>query len=575
MPTHPFAAQRALFKAYDIRGNNTLFTTAFVEALSDTFAQDLAETTLATKVVIGYDVRHGSKGIAEQFAENCLVWGIEVIWIGLVSTPVMAFWANQFEGHGLIATASHSEKHITGIKWLIAGESPSEDAIQHLYQRLQQRHDGHNQTDSAHPTTTSRTPAIQTVLAPNQVAETYAQSAAKAIAAINDFQQQTKPVTRANPPDCTSLYSSAPSFPAKPLKIVIDCLNGATGPYANAFFSQNPQLCGEFVVLNKFPDGDFPKGNPDPMEDNRLTELSAAVVSHQADIGLAFDGDGDRLMVIDNLGHPLAPDHLLYLLARVAVEDNCSEQETHTVSLSTAEQNLDNTQKSDIESTASTEKPTVIFDVKCTHHLPRLIEELGAVPQMSKTGSSILRRALQTRNNGDKQHILFAGELSGHFLFNDGYFLLHDDAMYAALRLLNWLQAQAQRGKPSKLAEIISTLPPMVSTPDIYLPLDAFDTPAAKNEAPLLTKLLALCDKLNRNVDLPKGSRLTCIDGLRLDFDYGFGIIRPSNTSNSLTVRFVGDSISDLKGVQSYFVKLCQFINDDLANQIASINVKH
>ena len=266
-------------------------------------------------------------------------------------------------------------------------------------------------------------------------------------------------------------------------------------------------------------------------------------------------------MVVDSSGQPLVADHLLYLLSRVAIEDHFESAACHD---------------SDARS------PTVIFDVKCSHHLPTLIQQAGAQAQMSKTGSSILRRALQAKKDGTESHILFAGELSGHFIFNDGYFLLHDDAMYAGLRLLNWLNHQ-----PSTLAEIIDTLPEMVSTPDVYLPLADYsysvsqDTTLSEDQQssqPILDKLSALCQKLQSNikdlpVSLPSDARLTCIDGLRLDFSNGFGIIRSSNTSNSLTVRFAGDSLSDLTQIQGYFVSLCQSISPDLANQVANIQV--
>lgn len=535
MPKTSFLAQRALFKAYDIRGNAALFTPDFVKALGLAFAQDLAETAQARQVVIGYDVRHGSKSIAEQFVQSLCERGIEVIWLGLVTTPIMAFWANRYQGHGLIVTASHSEGHILGIKWLISGESPSYERIQMLYQRLISQ-----QPADASTATSTNPAATPKVIAPNQVGHTYANSAAIAVDNIRKFRSLA-----------LVQHSLSQKMPDR-LKVVIDSLNGATGPYVAAFFEPHQRLC-DIILINKTPDGDFPKGNPDPMEDKRLTELSQAVIEHQADLGLAFDGDGDRLMVVDNQGHCLAPDHLLYLLARVSIEDH-----------------------QPVEACLNAPAPIVLFDVKCTHHMPRLITALGAVPQMSKTGSSILRRTLQTKqdNNPDHAPILFAGELSGHFLFNDGYFLLHDDAMYAALRLLNWLQYQAQHAKPAQLTDILKTLPPMVSTPDVYLPLDAYEASPLQQNTPLLNKLMALCDKLSQSIELPKGAQLTCIDGLRLDFAHGFGIIRPSNTSNSLTVRFAGDSLSDLKSVQGYFVKLCHFINDDLAKQVANIQIK-
>ena len=562
-----FSDQRTLFKAYDIRGEHSLFTPEFIEALSRVLAHYYIQQAAARQIVIGFDARHGSEAIAQQLATCFRMFGVEVIWIGLVTTPIMAFWANQYQGHGLIATASHSEAHINGIKWLINGQSPSSEQIQYIYQQLVSHTEPgcssmSNQADAQQP-------LAKLIKLPRKlIAESYIDKAIAAIETINNSQlKTTNPQSKApklviNALDAPSLSWPVSGRTASPLKIVIDCLNGSTGLFAEEFFRSHPSLCSEVIVLNDTPDGNFSKGNPDPMENGRLRELSEAVMSYNADLGLSFDGDGDRLMIVDNQGEALVADHLLFLLARVAIEDHRTQG---------------------ICTYASSCTPTVIFDVKCSHHLPLLIKKLGAQGQMSKTGSSILRRALQAKKNGTEPHVLFAGELSGHFIFNDGYFLLHDDAMYAGLRLLNWLHYQ-----PISLAEIVKTLPEAVSTPDVYLPLSDYSYSVSHNAAipssdetaqPILSKLSALCDKLQSGINdlalsLPTDARLTCIDGLRLDFAHGFGIIRSSNTSNSLTVRFAGDSLSDLENIQGCFVNLCQSISQDLARQVANIRVK-
>lgn len=539
---HPFIEQRPLFKAYDIRGDRQLFTAKFIHALSDELARYFVEEATVSQVVIGFDARIGSETIAKQLANSFLQQGIQVIWLGLVTTPIMAYWANQYQGHGLIATASHSEPHIIGIKWLLSRKSPSSEQIQSIYQQL-----ATSANSISHPTAEAGKAKL-IKLPPEVISEGYINHSFTAIESLHRAQSKA----------IGSPFRSG--FSSTPLKIVIDCLNGATGPFAAALFSSHPNLCSNVIVLNAVTDGNFPNGNPDPTEENRLRQLSKAVVKNQADIGLSFDGDGDRLMVVDAEGEVISPDHLLYLLARVAIEDHAKSMQP-----------------------TKNRKPTVIFDVKCSHHLPLLIEQAGAVGQMSKTGSSILRRALQNNNPETKSKVIFAGELSGHYIFNDGHFLLHDDAMYAGLRLLNWLQQQ-----PLTLAETIKSLPALVTTPDVYLPLadyahsvssPAKDSVKQEGSQPILTKLSTMCLKLQANLNnfptpLPADARLTCIDGLRLDFKHGFGIIRSSNTSNSLTVRFAGDSVSDLKSVQHYFVSLCQSISQDLASQVANIRVK-
>lgn len=553
MTLHAFSAQRSLFKAYDIRGERQLFTAEFSKALSNTLAQAFLKQAAATQVVIGFDARHGSEFIAKQLASSFQAYGIEVVWLGLVTTPIMAYWANQYQGHGLIATASHSEPHINGIKWLINGESPSTEQIQALYQQLIHSYghmnDGDNSSLATLDSNAQTNPlACQVTLSSQVIADGYIHKACEALNAIN----------HAYSPTFSQTHQKASKF-----KIVIDCLNGATGPFAEQFYRTPSNLCYDVILLNAEPNGDFPKGNPDPMEDNRLQELSEAVVHHKADLGLSFDGDGDRLMVIDNNGTALVADHLLYLLSRVAVEDHLAGQRFDT---------------------SKCDAPTIIFDVKCSHHLPFLVAKTGAQGEMSRTGSSILRRTLHAKKQQTHSKALFAGELSGHFIFNDGHFILYDDAMYAGLRLLNWLQRQ-----PASLAQIIASLPHMVSTPDVYLPLaehsfnpthdHSSSTEDSSNSQPILQKLSALCHSLQNSlkalpISLPADTRLTCIDGIRLDFTHGFGIIRSSNTSNSLTVRFAGDSLADLQQIQKYFVTLCQSISQDLANQVANIQVK-
>ena len=359
-------------------------------------------------------------------------------------------------------------------------------------------------------------------------------------------------------------------------------MHGATGSIAQRLFER---FCQQVTFLNDIPDGNFPLGNPDPTEPNRLNELQRAVVLHAADIGLAFDGDGDRLMIVDNNGKIVTPDHLLYLLARIAITE-------HPNSLS--------------DSLLASE---VLFDIKCAHHLPRLLSELGTTPVISKTGSSFMRQQVQHPDN----QIVFAGELSGHFIFNDSRFIPYDDAMYAALRLLHWLdQVHNDTNDKKPLADIIHSLPTIVSTADHYLPMPQTTT----TDCSLVEQLTRFCHYLQYLVDvsthtdssysqqledtclpattckssvctcataktqialkqthelLPVGTKLSCIDGVRLDFAHGFGVLRQSNTSNSLTARFAGDSIDDLKDIQATFAVLCRPFNADLAEQILAI----
>ena len=576
-----FAAQQSLFRAYDIRGSRQQFTNDFIHALGNAFAylyqaqpsiyrENIGEsssqsTNEKTIVVVGHDVRDGSDSMAQIFADILSQQGIQVIQLSLVTTPMMIFWAEQYQGHGIIVTASHSAKDILGVKWLVNHISPSSADIQALYHQL-------GIDNAQNPSLDSIAKPIyhkQQHLPAQQVASAYSDAITQVFKQI--YQHNNQPLNQ------TAKDSQLPSSKLD-LVVVIDCMHGATSNIAKPLFTH---FCQQVIALNDTPDGDFPAGNPDPTEPQRLKQLQQSVLLHQADIGIAFDGDGDRLMVVDNRGKVVTPDHLLYLLATVAVNQ-------HPQPLN---ESLSNAQ--------------VLFDIKCCHHLPKLITELGATPVISKTGSSLMRQQIQ--NSGGQ--IIFAGELSGHFIFNDSYFILYDDAMYAALRLLHWL-AKPLPAKPNcarNLADIIDALPVIVSTADHYLPLPA----TALTDCSIVQQLARFCQYLQQLVHatsaafitqpdpqaiiscapsicicsaknqyttleqaqklLPVGTKLSCIDGVRLDFARGFGVLRQSNTSQNLTVRFAGDSIADLTDIQTRFAALCRPFNEHLATQILAI----
>ena len=572
-----FAAQHSLFRAYDIRGSRQLFTDAFIHALGNAFAhlyqvqpsihnENIDEnssqsTNEKTIVVVGHDVRDGSGSMAQIFADILSQHGLQVFQLGLVTTPMMIFWAEQYQGHGIIVTASHSAKDILGVKWLVNHISPSSADIQTLYQQLA----SYNSQNSSVKTNDQPVRYKQQQLPAKQVASAYSDAITQV------FKQIYQPLNQ-------TVEDNQPPSSKLDLVVVIDCMHGATSNIAKPLFAR---FCEQVITLNDTPNGDFPTGNPDPTEPQRLKQLQQSVLLHQADIGIAFDGDGDRLMVVDNRGKVVTPDHLLYLLAKIAVIERPQTLKT----LLTSAQ--------------------VLFDIKCCHHLPKLISEIGATPVLSKTGSSLMRQQMQ---DSDGQ-IIFAGELSGHFIFNDSRFILYDDAMYAALRLLHWLgKSQGiQSTRTKSLADIIKGLPVIVSTADHYLPLPK----TIANDCSIVQQLARFCQYLQQLVHatstaiieqldpqavvacapslctcsqqsqsttleqaqtlLPVGTKLSCIDGVRLDFARGFGVLRQSNTSQNLTVRFAGDSIDDLIDIQTRFAALCRPFNKTLAMQILAI----
>ncbi|ERL56094.1 phosphohexomutase domain-containing protein [Psychrobacter aquaticus] len=581
-----FAAQQCLFRAYDIRGSRQHFTTDFVYAVGNAFAhlyraanhhlEDSDVKNSATTqndsnpkntdkniVVIGYDMRFGSDTIAQTLANILTQHGLQVIQLGLITTPMMAFWTEQYQGHGIVVTASHSAKDILGIKWLVNHKSPSSREIQLLYQQLT---DNYSQNQRNAQNTLLNTldipmPTNQNDLSGEQVIEVYIDAIAQVFWQIY--------------PSCKQNSNNTSSSDKLDLVVVIDCLHGATSNIAERLFDR---FCRQIIMLNDTADGNLPFGNPDPTEPYRLKQLQQSVLHHQADIGIAFDGDGDRLMVVDNSGSVVIADHLLYLLAQVAL----AERPTPLTDASLTSQ--------------------ILFDIKCSHHLPKLLSELGTVPVISKTGSSFMRQQMQ---HADSQ-ILFAGELSGHFIFNDQRFIIYDDAMYAALRLLHWLAAADDingNGKRS-LTDITQCLPAMVNTADHYLPMPTIP----ESDCSFVEQLSRLCQYLRKLVDmtveedaddylihtdlpsfcrcsanrqritlkqardlLPVGTKLSCIDGVRLDFAHGFGVLRQSNTSHKLTARFAGDTLEDLKEIQAKFAALCHPFDKQLARQIATM----
>ncbi|WP_201548644.1 phosphohexomutase domain-containing protein [Psychrobacter fjordensis] len=594
MPT--FAEQQSLFRAYDIRGSRQCFTTDFIQALGHAFANlyncllCLSEdndsqnslltqslTSLETIIVIGYDVRNGSNAIAQKLADILAQRGLQVVQLGLVTTPMMVFWAEQYQGHGIIVTASHSAKEILGIKWLVNHQSPSSSEIQLLYHQLTKSNSKNNSVIQAN---TLKQNTQDTGLSTEDIATAYIEAIAQVFQQID---QSSKP--HSNRQNASRQHPKESQQPLSKLdfRVVIDCMHGATSAIAQRLFGR---FCQDVIMMNDIADGNFPSGNPDPTEPHRLTQLQHNVIHHQADIGIAFDGDGDRLMIVDTNGKVVSPDHLLYLLAQVAIAERPDTL-------------YDADSIYDAESISSQRSPQVLFDIKCSHHLPKLLSDLDATPVMSRTGSSFMRQQIQSSD----YQIVFAGELSGHFIFNDSRFIVYDDAMYAALRLLHWLATDELVDSKRALTDITESLPAMVSTADHYLPMPTtFGT-----EYSLVEQLARFCRYLRQlleataadsvhhliNTDLlldchcsvvephltlkqardlmPVGTTLSCIDGVRLDFPHGFGVLRQSNTSHHLTARFAGDSIDDLADIQAKFAALCHPFDEELAAKIVAI----
>ncbi len=278
----------------------------------------------------------------------------------------------------------------------------------------------------------------------------------------------------------------------RPLKVVVDCGNGVAGELAPRLLRA---LGCEVEALFCEIDGHFPNHHPDPSQTENLADLIQAVSAHGADIGLAFDGDGDRLGVVDDQGHVIWPDRQLMLFA----QDICPRHPGGEI----------------------------LYDVKWSRHLKRVIEAAGGTPIMWQTGHSLIKARMR------ESAVLLAGEMSGHVFFQERWYGF-DDALYTAARLLEILA-----GRPGPVSAVFATLPEAVSTPELRVEL-----PEGEH--------FAFMERFRREADFGDAEVIT-IDGLRVEFADGWGLVRASNTTPSLILRFEADDEAGLERIQRRF----------------------
>jgi phosphomannomutase/phosphoglucomutase len=358
-----------------------------------------------------------------------------------------------------MVTGSHNGPAYNGLKIVLADETLASDAIQALYMRIK---------------------------SDDMVSGKGGFRAVKVIADYISRVSEDIPVTLGGA-----------------FKIVIDCGNGVAGALAPELFRT---LGHDIVELYCEIDGKFPNHHPDPSQPENLEDLIAKVKEEQADLGLAFDGDGDRLGVVDGEGNIIWPDRQMMVLAKDVVSRN--------------------------------QGATIIFDVKCSHHLKTVIEESGGKPLMWKTGHSLIKAKMK------EVDAPLAGEMSGHIFFKERWYGF-DDAMYAGARLIEILT-----NSKKKPAEVFAELPGDISTPEIRIDLKE------KHHAKFM-------EMLRKKIDF-EDAEIIDIDGVRADFPYGWGLIRPSNTTPCLIVRFEAEDEETLHMIQSKFHDLIQSVAPDL-----------
>ena len=446
-PAAPMVLDRSIFRAYDIRGVVGKSLTNEVAAAIGQAVGSLAKERGLTEIVVGRDGRHSGPELAKALIEGLKSSGCDVIDIGAVPTPILYFATYHLNtGSGVMVTGSHNPPEYNGFKIMVGGETLAEDAIQDLYARIAE---GRLETGTG----SSR----NMLVAPDYLERI-----------TGDIQVERQ------------------------LKIVVDAGNGIAGNIA-------PQVLEgigcEIVPLYCDVDGDFPHHHPDPSDPHNLADLMVAVKQFNADIGLAFDGDGDRLGVVTAAGDIVWPDRLLMLFAQDVLLRNPGA--------------------------------AVIYDVKCSGKLQDIILSAGGSPIMWKTGHSLIKAKMRETDAE------LAGEMSGHFFFRERWFGF-DDAIYAAARLAEILAVS-----PLTAEEVFAELPKSVSTPEIKVPMEE-------------GRHYAFISKFRELAQFP-GARVTTIDGVRADYPHGWGLVRPSNTTPVLVLRFEADDNPALHRIQEEF----------------------
>jgi phosphomannomutase len=442
--------QASAFKAYDIRGIvGQALTAEFAEHLGRAFGTE-ALALGERAVVVGRDGRLSGPTLVDALKRGLASTGIDVVDLGAVTTPMVYYVAATRGEHGcrsgIQVTGSHNPKDYNGFKMVLAGVAIHGETIQGLRRRME--------------------------------AEAYASGKGR-IAVMNVLPEYTARIVE----DCHL---------ARPLKIVVDSGNGIPGASAPGILRA---LGCEVIELYSRVDGDFPNHHPDPSKPENLADLIKVVHATEADLGLAFDGDGDRLGVVTKDGQNIYPDRQLMLYA----QDILSRQPG----------------------------ATIIYDVKCSQRLPVAIREAGGVPLMWKTGHSLVKAKLKETGAP------IAGEMSGHIFFGERWYNF-DDATYTAARLL---EIVSRHDDPSAL---LNALPTSFSTPELNVAV-----PAGNQHA--------IVEQLVAQADFP-GAEIGTIDGLRGDYPDGFGLIRASNTTPVLVLRFEGHTPEALERIQHDFM---------------------
>lgn len=443
------ALSKTIFKAYDIRG-------IIGKTLDAGIARDIGRAFGAAalakgerKVVIGRDGRLSGPELAAALSDGLRDAGVDVIDLGMVATPMVYFGTNILETRsGIMVTGSHNPPDYNGFKMVMAGEAIYGDAILGLHDSIAAYDGKVAEQRGEYSTHDIRAQYIERI--------------------VGDVKL------------------------ARPMKIVVDCGNGVAGAFAPELFTR---MGADVVELFCEVDGTFPNHHPDPAHPENLQDVIKALQETDAEIGLAFDGDGDRLGLVTKDGQIIFPDRQMMLFAADVLSRNPGAE--------------------------------ILYDVKCTRHLAPYIEKNGGRPLMWKTGHSLVKAKLKETGSP------LGGEMSGHIFFKDRWYGF-DDGLYAGARMLEILT------KGQDPSSLLNGLPIASSTPELHLHLQEGEN-------------FTLIDKLRSDATFPTSEKINGIDGLRVEYADGFGLARASNTTPVVVLRFEGENPEALARIQDEF----------------------
>ncbi|MFC6283478.1 MULTISPECIES: phosphomannomutase/phosphoglucomutase [Polaromonas] len=448
----------SIFKAYDIRG---IVPATINEALAEALGKAFGTVALKegeTTVAVGRDGRLSGPSLSAALVRGLAAAGVNVVDVGMVTTPMLYFAASTLATSGIQVTGSHNPKDYNGFKMVLAGRAIYGDDIQALRKTIESE----NWMLPAQPGTVNQ------------------------VNVEADYRERIVSGIKLS----------------RPMKIVVDSGNGIAGASAPAIFRA---LGCEVTELFSEVDGNFPNHHPDPSKPENLKDLINALQSSDAELGLAFDGDGDRLGIVTKDGQNIYPDRQMMLFARDVL--------------------------------SRVPGATILFDVKCSQRLAPAIEAAGGVPLMYKTGHSLIKAKMKEINSP------LGGEMSGHIFFKERWYGF-DDGTYAGARLLEIVSRVPDAGA------LLNSLPTSFSTPELNV--------ACREGEPH-----TVVEALIKFAKFAEPAKISTIDGVRVDWPDGFGLIRASNTTPVLVLRFEGHTQQALDRIEADMLALLRSVKPD------------